>query len=252
MEPLVLALVMLTLWLAAKRKPVLATAALGFAAAAKLWPVLMLPLVLRPLLNEPRRLAAAVAVFAPLMVLWAAPVVSAGFGEHSGFLAYADSWKTNSALFPLLEGVSSAALRTFTGSGNHAAITVKAILALMLGGLTLALAARPINDTRDLLVRASLLIAALVLLSPAQYPWYALWLAPLLAFRPNRAFLLLNATIPLYYASFYFAARDTLEAAQPVLLALIWVPVWLLAAYDGLQPSRLARGIAERTSRNAE
>jgi hypothetical protein len=32
--------------------------------------------------------------------------------------------------------------------------------------------------------RASLMVAALVLLSPAQFPWYVVWFAPFLAFRP--------------------------------------------------------------------
>ena len=245
MEPLVLALVMLTLWLVAKRKPVFATAALGLAVGTKLWPVLLLPLVLRSILNDTRRLAATVAVFAALMVLLALPIVSAGLNEHSGFLAYADSWKTNSALFPILEGAFASLMRAVSGADAHATIAVKIMLALALAALSVALAVRPIDDTRDVLIRASIVIAALVLLSPAQYPWYALWLAPLLAFWQNRAFLLLTATIPLYYASFYFAARETLEAAQPVLLAVIWVPVWLLAAYDGLQRPRLAIGIAK-------
>jgi alpha-1,6-mannosyltransferase len=69
-------------------------------------------------------------------------------------------------------------------------------------------------------------------LSPAQYPWYLMWLLPFLAFWPSRSVLLLCATIPLYYASFHFAARETLETARPILLALIWGPVWTYAAFE--------------------
>lgn len=232
MEPLVLVLVMLTLWLAATRKPVVAVGALGFAAGAKIWPVLLLPLLLRPLLNDPRRMTAALAVFGTLMLLWAVPIVSAGLGEHSGILAYAETWQTNSALVPLLQAIIRALSQVLTGTDAHAAVAVRFILAVGLGAIALALAWRPIGDARDLLARAALMIAALVLMSPSQYPWYLMWLAPLLVFWPSRAFLLAVATIPLYYAKFHFAALETLELAQPFILAAIWGPVWGLLAYS--------------------
>jgi alpha-1,6-mannosyltransferase len=231
-EPLVLALVLAALWLMILRRPMWAVTALAFAAGAKLWPALLLPLVLRPLFNDRRACALALAVFAAWMAVWAAPIVAGGLGETSGFLAYAQSWQTNSALFPALNAAAAGVFAVLGLPVVHAALAVKVCLGAGLLIFALYLAKPPIEGAQDLMQRAAFLIAALVLVSPAQYPWYLLWLAPLLAFWPSRAFLLLGTTIPLYYASFYFAARETLETAGPVILALIWIPVWALIALD--------------------
>ncbi len=232
MDAIVVAFVMLALVLAVTQRTRLAVAALGLAAAAKLWPVLLLPLILRPLVGDNRRLAAAIAIFAALLVLAAAPMIAASPGAHSGLAAYAQTWSTNSALFPLLEGAASAVLTGLGLPGVTAGIIARALIALSLGVVAVALAIAKIDTPRDLITRAGVVVAALVLLSPAQYPWYALWLAPFLVLTPYPAFLLMMATLPLYYASFHFAARETLEAARPVILTLIWVPVWTALAFE--------------------
>ena len=232
MEPLVIALVMITLVLAVKRQPVLAVTALGLAAGAKLWPVLLLPLIVRPLTGEPRKLALALIVFAGLLALWMTPIALAGFGDDSGFRAYAEHWKTNSALFPMLETIAAGVFVWFGGTATAAALAVKAALGLGLGVIALLIARPAIERPEDTILRAGLVVAALLLLSPAQYPWYVLWVLPFLAFWPSRAFLLLSAVVPLYYASFHFAARETLEAAAPIIVALIWLPVWAVLAFE--------------------
>ena len=243
MEPLVLALVLLTLWLAIKQRPWLAVTALAFATGAKLWPVLLLPLVLRPLGNDKLRTAGATVLYSGLLALPAAPIVMAGFGDASGFRAYAETWQTNSALFPILESGADALLNAAGLHAVNAALAVKAVLGLALAIFALRLARAPFTTATSLMRRASLIVAALVLLSPAQYPWYLLWLAPFLAFWPNPAFLLLAATIPLYYASFHFAARETLDTAKPLLLALIWVPVWTLLAVEWWRNNGTSSGV---------
>ena len=53
-----------------------------------------------------------------------------------------------------------------------------------------------------------------MLLSPAQYPWYYVWFAPFLAFRPWQGFLVLAATVPLYYAFFHLSARGQPEVFE--------------------------------------
>jgi uncharacterized membrane protein len=232
MEPLVIALVLLALWLTARRRPLLATAALALAAGAKLWPVLLLPLILRTLWPDARRVAFAIAMFAVLIALWSWPILMTGLDSTSGFRAYAESWKTNSALFPMLETAGTAIAQVSSVDPKHVALATKTILAGLLGLLSLAIARRPVSGTADLMQRAGFVTAALMLLSPAQYPWYLLWVVPFLSFWPSPAFLLLGALIPIYYASFHFAARDTLDAASPLLVAAIWLPVWASLAIE--------------------
>lgn len=238
MEPLLLALVLLVLWLSVQRRPFAAVLALSLATAVKLWPVLLLPLIVRPLIGDIRRLAIAVAVFSAVTATLVWPLAAGGLSEASGLRAYAENWKTNSALFPLLENAAAWALPLLGVNGITAALAIKAVLATGLGAVALHQARAPILSTQDILQRAGLIVAALVLVSPAQYPWYLLWLVPFLAFRPIPGFLLLGATIPLYYASFHFAARETLETAGPVIVALIWLPVWGLLFWQAWQASR--------------
>lgn len=227
MEPVVLAPVLLALLLAAHRHLVSAAAGLAIASGAKLWPVLLLGLVARPLISTPRDLIVALSLFAGIIGLMAIPVISAGVDSSSGFLAYADRWQTNSALFPLLERTAralSSGFGTLAISPGHAA---RIGLTLILLIIALELARKNIVDADDLMGRASLVVAALVLLSPAQFPWYAVWLAPFLAWRPWTSLLLLSATQPLYYVRFHLIAHDQPAVLLDALPWLIWVPIWI-------------------------
>ena len=232
MDALVMAPVMFALVFAARRRPALAAFSLTIAAGAKVWPLLLLPLVLRPLLADRRRLAMTLGLMAATLAAFAWPILAGGMTEQSGFRAYASTWTANSALFPMLEQSARGLLRVMGSDVSYAAFIVKAVLAAGLGALALALAMKESTTPAELLARASILIAALILVAPAQYPWYALWLAPLLVFWPSRAFLLMMATLPVYYATFHFAARETLAIAGPILAALVWVPVYLALARE--------------------
>ncbi len=231
LEPLVVSLVLLSLWLAVKTRPQAAATALGLAVGAKLWPVLLLPIILRPFVGDTRRLTAALAIFAGLSCLWLWLIARTGLGEQSGLLAYAQNWQTNSALFPMLEMSLGKLLHTFSLTEPAATFAIKTSLAIGVAAFAVY-QARPSADANDIVVRAGMVTAALLLLSPAQYPWYALWLAPFLCFWPSRGFLLLTALIQLYYASFFFVARETFDVARPILVAAIWLPVWTLLAIE--------------------
>jgi alpha-1,6-mannosyltransferase len=249
MEAVVLPLVLLALVLAARRRPVAATLSLMLAAGAKLWPALLLPLVLRSLLADPRRLAIAVAAAVLAGVLLAAPILLAGLDETSGFIAYAQKWQTNSALFPALQSFASALLSVAGLASADAGLVVRVALAGLLAGLALWLARAPIADADDLVRRSLLLIGAIVLLSPAQYPWYFLWVLPLLALRPVAGLLILTATLPLYYTIFHFQPRDQMAVFLNGVVWLIWVPAWaVLAAELGLVDRLRARMAAREVT----
>lgn len=244
MEAIVAPLVLLALLSAGRCRPLLATVFLGLAAGAKLWPALLVPLIWRPLLNDWRRLAAAVVIFGTLMVLWLAPMITGGFGEASGLAAYVELWNTNSALFPALEQNIEATLRWAGLANISAAFVAKGLIGMTLATLALAQARHPLQGVEDLIARSSLLIAALVLLSPAQYPWYTVWFAPFLVFWPSRGLLLLSATLPLYYLSFHLAARDAHEIFTSYVVWVIWAPVWTVLAWDFVHGRRADTPIA--------
>lgn len=239
MEPILLPLFLLSLYLAWRKRPVLGTVALALAAGVKLWPILLVPVLWRPLLKDWRKLALVVAIFAAFMALWLIPMIFSGPIGNSGLAVYAETWKTNSALSPAVESMAAALLSSAGLSGASGAIASRVLIGLILAGLALVVARRPWDTLGDLLTRASVIVAALVLLSPAQYPWYTLWVAPFLVFVPSRAFLLLTATIPLYYTSFYFAAHDVPEVFTNFVVWVIWVPVWLFAVLNIVRPQRV-------------
>ena len=236
MDVVVLPPLVLALLLAARGRTVLAAAALAVAIGAKIWPVLLLPLVLRPALESPARLIAATSVLAALLALQAWPILAAGIDQSSGFVAYAQSWQRNSALFPLIETMASWIV------GSEAAGSVsRAALALLCGAVALAVAWRPYVTTEQLMTRAAIVVATLLLAAPAQYPWYLVWLAPFLPFLPLPGLLLLAGTLPLYYTAFHFAPRQQIGIYNGIVVWIAWLPVWALLARDVWRRRRAGR-----------
>lgn len=229
MEAILLPFVLLALLLTAKRRPLWATASLGIAAGIKFWPVILAPLVWRTLWGAPSRLAASIAILGSLMALWLAPMLLDGVGETTGLVAYVDRWQTNSALFPVIEG-SVSSLQDWIGLTKFApGLLARGIIAAILVGLVSFLAYRPVRGARDLVARSAAIVATLVLFSPAQFPWYTVWMAPFLAFHAYPAFLLLSALIPIYYTLFHFVARDQGALFNDYIVWIIWAPVFAAA-----------------------
>ena len=57
---------------------------------------------------------------------------------------------------------------------------------------------------------------------------YTTSVLPLLPLRPVAGFLVLTATLPLYYAAFHFMAVDQYAFYRDYLVWLIWLPAWVL------------------------
>ena len=68
--------------------------------------------------------------------------------------------------------------------------------------------------------------------SPAQFPWYITWFAPLLCLYPQRGLLLLTALMPIYYLWFYFDARGEAVFFDRYIVWLQYLPVLLLLFFD--------------------
>lgn len=232
MEGVLVVLVLAALALAVRGRPLMATAALGLAAGTKLWPVILAPLLWRPLLARPRTLLAAMAILAVMLGLWAAPVLLAGLDSRSGFVAYAAEWQTNSAHFPFLRGLVSRFIVAFGGTGDHAGTVVRIGLAGIAGAVALLLAARPVRSSFDFLDRASLITLALVIVSPVQFPWYMLWTMPLAVIVPRLGVLAMAVTVPLYYVSFHYSATDAYWIFRERWTWVIWLPIWVLLAAE--------------------
>ncbi len=232
--PFALGAVLLTL----KGRPLAALAPLAGGIGAKLWPLLLAPLILRPLLSQPRRLALGVFLLGTMLVLLFLPVLAAGGGESAGLLAYARQWEMNDALFKLLHWGVLAALGVF-GPFSQAAPVVTRMVVLGLVALWIIWQVwQPWKDGNDFGERALMILAALFLLSPTQFPWYYIMLIPFLTLRPRWSLLLLTVLLPLYYLRSLFLARGQAAWFDYGLVWLEYLPVWLLLIKEGLAQRR--------------
>lgn len=183
-DSLVVLAVVLALVAARRERWTWAFVALALAVAAKVWPVLLVPLFVGWEKYQPRRwrqLWPAIAVFFALLVpYWTSVVENLRF--MSGFVG---GWRNNDSLF--------GAILYFTNDLYRAKYTAFAIIALAVAILTW-------REVR--LERASLAaIAVMLMVSANCHPWYLTWMLPLLALVPVTALLLWTALVPLAYAA---------------------------------------------------
>ena len=101
-------------------------------------------------------------------------------------------------------------------------------VSLALAALIILINREKAQNPSELCGRCLLVIAAVFLLSPTQFPWYYTWLVPFLVFRPRTPLLLLTALLPLYYLRFYFDARNEVGIFDYGVVWLEYAPVWFL------------------------
>jgi len=226
--PLALAAVLLT----ARGRSLSAAVFLALAAGVKLWPVLLLPLILRPPAGTRRRLVASALLFTFLLALIFLPVISAGLGDRSGFRAYAERWEMNDALFMVFLWGSRFALDRlgFDPALRHL-VARTFVLGLLLVWTAWCVRAKPRTGI-GYFESTLLIVAALFLLSPTQFPWYFVWVLPFLALRPRWSLLLCSVVLPVYYLRFHFSALDRVEVFDNGIVWLEFAPVWALLLWE--------------------
>jgi len=198
----------------------LAAICLGLAAGAKVFALLLAPLVL--LRAAPRHWALSVAVFAGLY----APFVLSGGTDMESFAVFARQWEFNSALFY----VFSPAIGVFES---------KILLGLGFAALWISYSLRYRKNTGRI-PRGDWLYGALLLVSPVINPWYLLWLLPFAAVFPSVwAWTASFAVLLSYVTGLNLNDYSMGPYQQPVWArALEFVPILLAAGYDLLRYRR--------------
>lgn len=213
---------------ASRSRPILAGALVVLGAGVKIWPLLLVPVMLWPLLRDPRRFALAGVALAVVLAVATGPVVLSALTPGSGLTAYAEGWSNNNAFYAW----AVYALFSLTGSWDAAAAVVRAASALAAGAVALFSAARGDSSIGSISWRTLGVAAAIFYLSPAQFPWYAVWFLPLAVIAGSWPLLIASATLPVYYLFFplwhtgrgdiFFYGTAFLHSV-PVLLALVYV-----------------------------
>lgn len=198
-------LLLVLLWV--KRRPVLAAMALSGAAAVKLWPLLLAPIIFRSYIRQPVKLIGLALLTAGLSAALLAPMLLAIDGS-SGTGAYAATWQRNTYLFPLIDE----AIGRMSGFwGTPARLFIAAFCA----GLSLWLAFMPIFKNKSetqlyesLPLHLLLLTFVFFLLSPTGFPWYIIWLFAFFPFVPRYSVGLLTVLLAIYYGRYYLGETN--------------------------------------------
>ncbi|MGF1545615.1 MAG: glycosyltransferase 87 family protein [Parvularculaceae bacterium] len=185
-------------------RPAWAGASLGAAVAVKFWPAMLAPLLFRRWLGRPARLAVAALALAVATAAFVGPMLASLDFDRSGLVAYANTWRRNAFLFPLIA-------RLFDGIAADPDLAARCVAALVpLSYIAWATVRRPRDDASALRrLPEAMLVSVLIfyLFSPTGYPWYATWFFLFAPFaRPNGPATLgaiaLAATLPIYYLRF--------------------------------------------------
>lgn len=193
-----------------KKRPLWASFALGLAAAVKIWPLILGPVLLREHRKSLAFYIGGGVIMGVLALLLLTPML-VSLGENSGLQAYTSGWQRSSFLFGYLESGLAA---TSENAGRLARILVAALITM----LALWLAFRNTNDETHLPAYLMVIPLCLYLLSPTGYPWYILWFLPFLPFLPLYGAALLTVTVALYYVRFAMGERDYYDVYTDVII----------------------------------
>ncbi|HHH75529.1 MAG TPA: DUF2029 domain-containing protein [Phycisphaerae bacterium] len=209
-----------------KNRPVWATLALAMAVGTKLWPVILLPFLVRALWGRWRKMALSAAVFILLLSAMALPFALA-FGDesNSGLLTYSRIWSGRAGAYLVLGrlGWWVRSLLSLSLDGHYVG---RGLMMLTILPAVAVLSLRRRLDKVTLPERLALVSLLLMLLCPVLWPWYFVAVIPLAAAsRPRLGLLLWTALLPLCYLEF--------EWWQ--LTLLVHVPLWALLAYEQIR-----------------
>lgn len=203
-----------------------AVTCLAIATGVKLWPAVLLPILLRPYLKDFKKFLLFISFFIMLVIALFWPVYMAGFDKTSGFVAYGRIWEMNDSAFMLLFWALRFALSPFDLEFRTVHLLTKGIVFIILTIIIVIFNRKEPVDNLDFLKRCLGITAALFLLSPTQFPWYATWFLPFLALVPTGSLLLLTPLLPVYYLRFYFKAHGQAALFDNYLVWLEYIPVW--------------------------
>ena len=235
MEGVLMPFVLLGVYLSVQSRFVLAGVALTLAASIKLWPALLLPLVWRRLWGQKIWLLFSVlfALGVGGLVLWA--FVASGLNDSSGLVAYGQRWKTNSAFFPIFEQTLFGFLSLITPWGGHAAFVARGLIGVGLCSMVIYFCWQPLTGARQILSQFFLVTLLMLLVSPAQFPWYCLWVMPFMVFFPFWGLALLVPLMALYYVGFALMSTGIFESYRLALALALWLPVWAVLLFEARQ-----------------
>lgn len=209
-----------------KKWPAFASVPVSFAAMAKLFPAVFLPVWIWRAgwpQKRTRWLAAGFAALVALLVL--APYWDALGMMRANFKYYEFTWKNyHASLYTIIDWAT----------GGHSRIPALAGL-LISWGLAFWLAWKKFDPARA----AYLLIGTILTFGPNGYSWYFTWIVPLLCFFPNPAWLMLTVLQFLSYNVLIGYGILGVFKFDPFMQWLVYAPFYALLIVHWLYSRRL-------------
>ena len=218
------------------RHPFRAGVMLSLAAAIKIWPLLLAPVLFRGWRHRPVIYIGVAALVGGLTLMSLAPMLLTLKAE-AGLAAYSKNWTNSSFIFPGLRDALGFMLESPDRIARYLVAVCLTALSLWFGFM------KPQNET---LIPAHLMVlsAAFVFLSPTGYPWYFIWFWMFLPFALNhwsaRGLALLAVGAAAYYARFKIGEEGHYDIYSEVLLPLEFGIPLLVLAWDGWKAKRHA------------
>lgn len=193
--------------------------AMGLSFLGKLLPLMLAPYFLR------RRLLVWLPVAVAVALTGYLPFAGAGDGLWSSLGVYGRHWQFNSLVYRALESV-------WTNPDG---------IRLLLAGSVAAYAVYQALREPDITRFAFRVIACALLLSPTVYPWYIIWIVPLLCFHTSRAWLYFSGAVAVSYAVWPTYRATGVWRLGGSLLAMEYAPFYLLLAFEAVVGRRKGR-----------
>jgi alpha-1,6-mannosyltransferase len=199
--------------------------ALGMAVGVKLWPILLAPLLARLFWPAGKAIASFTLGLGITSAVLCGPLILASLSPNAGLTAYASSWSVNNAPYAWLSYGAFQLFGPITGE-----TILRPTMAAIGLGVSLVVAWKRPEDLGGLFRSAALLAASVFYLSPAQFPWYAVWFLPFAIAGGGRLLAFVTVGLPIYFLFFPLAAADQRDIHSYWLAGLHLVPV-LMAGF---------------------
>ncbi|MDH3256418.1 MAG: hypothetical protein OEM27_02275, partial [Nitrospinota bacterium] len=235
-----------TLYCVVQRRYFFANAFLALSVVGKLYPAILLPLILKQqwqagkanTKNSLFKCCLSIFIFGGIVILFYLPFIELGAQNFSGLQEYTTRWQQNDSIFALLVGFFGWFVKSngpVPFSYDLPSLLAKITVACLLGAALLVLLfwrkAEEHTEPRAVLEPLFIIMALVFLLSPVQNPWYLCWVVPFLCIFPWRAGILLTGLVGLYYLDFYFDYQDLNHYAAWIPW-FEYVPFYLLLGWE--------------------
>jgi hypothetical protein len=198
MDLLALLFVCISFYLSIKNKTWIAVFTLALAVGFKLWPVVLLPLLLRNFWPDKKLLLKFIGAFAGLVLILFIPVLLSTLDNTLGFIIYAGKWINNAAIYSIFQWLVRETI-------SFLQLNVSCLSCINRWGIFIiylfinAIILRKTHRNKiEFFYKGILIVAVLYFISPTQFPWYYTWMVPLLSVRPKASLLLYPMLLPLY------------------------------------------------------